>query len=122
EQQLNRAAGLLTAVTAIAAAFQWTSGAAHDHGPTWNGSTGVLIAALAVVSAAAAAVGAGLVSEAFHDQIWRALTGHAAGTAGTLVVITGGAGALAAAASAVLPRTRRRDRPGFVSAGSGGAR
>jgi cytochrome bd-type quinol oxidase subunit 2 len=40
ERQLNRAAGVLTAVTAIAAAFQWTSVAAHDHGRTWNGSNG----------------------------------------------------------------------------------
>lgn len=52
--------------------------------------------------------------EAFHDQIWRALTGHLAGTVGDLVAITAGTGllALAICAAALLARRDRPPAPG----------
>lgn len=46
-------------------------------------------------------------SEAFHDPLWRTLTGHPVGGVGTLLALTGGAGALAAAICAAVLGLRR---------------
>lgn len=236
--QMARAAGVLTAVVALAAGFQWVSVAAHARGGAWNRSTAVQIVALAVTSAGALALGVGLarlptarrsgasaehdwlgdaalllawvpgleragapavvawvrrravlvfatlsllaaapiaaaqavgegltdpvivgwflgvlaatlfafcmianafagfvarpprsgtrrlaeralvagclgiqLSEAFHDQLWRSLTGHPIGSAGALLALTGGAGLLAAAICAAVLALRRPSVP-----------
>ena len=54
------------------------------------------------------------ISEAFHDQIWRALTGHPVGTVAALVALTTGSGLVGAAACAAAAPA--------LSGGSGGAR
>ncbi len=53
------------------------------------------------------------VSEAFHDQIWQALTGHPAGTVAALLALTAGSGLIGAAACAAVTA---------LSGGSDGAR